>query len=521
MELKEIKTKNKIDLPGNKYLKKEIQLRDYQTVDIYQLLLSKTFVSSLATGLGKTLLTIATYTYIKERCPDSKLIVFCPRSAILQWAEEFQKFTDGIRTLCITSSKHTKKKRAVLYDDFFIKNKYDVLITSYGLLKNDNEIIVNFCSEHRKIYSAQEAIIVTYDEASIFKSISTNIQDAVVKLSSNSDRVYALSATCLMNRLSEIYGIYNGIGLNLWGNYTKFKKEFCKIEKLELWRFGKIIRLDQIVGYKNIDKFRDDIAPYFQARSKESVAKDLPSLITRKLIFDMDPEQEEKYNETVNGFMILSTTEFKVVDNPLSRLTYCQLISNCPKLVGMENVYSTKETELFRLLEDELEGEKVIIYTRFKSWVDILEQKFSETKINGEFLNVLRVTGAESSNDIEKNKKLFMESKDHNIMFITDAGSKSLNLQNAGVIIFLDTPYSYGSYLQILGRAQRIGSTHKSILVLHMINSSVDESVMQHLSNKKEIFDAVYKDEAPNVYEFTEENQTSDIFSIMKKIHKS
>jgi SNF2 family DNA or RNA helicase len=96
-------------------------------------------------------------------------------------------------------------------------------------------------------------------------------------------------------------------------------------------------------------------------------------------------------------------------------------------------------------------------------------------------------------------------------MFITTAGSASLNLQAAGVIIFYDTPWSYGDLVQTIGRAQRIGSIQEHILLLHFINKgTIDVRVMSKVSDKKDLSDDILGDTAKGALVFIEDDDTID-----------
>ena len=112
---------------------------------------------------------------------------------------------------------------------------------------------------------------------------------------------------------------------------------------------------------------------------------------------------------------------------------------------------------------EELVDEKIIIYSKFEKCVSYIEKILNKKKVN-----VLRITGRENQNEREKNKIKFHESSEHNIMFITNAGGEGINLQAASIVLFFDLPFSAGDYIQVIGRAHRIGSQHKSLMILHV-----------------------------------------------------
>jgi len=144
-------------------------------------------------------------------------------------------------------------------------------------------------------------------------------------------------------------------------------------------------------------------------------------------------------------------------------------------------------------LEDELQGEKVVIYTRFKTVVNRLEELITK-KLK---VKVTKITGDVKAEQREDNKLEFNTSSDTNIMIINSAAKEAVNLQSSGYLFFYDLPFSYGDFLQIIGRIHRIGSPHEKIFLMYMIcRDSVDEKTHNILVSKKELFDAILGDSA-------------------------
>ena len=74
---------------------------------------------------------------------------------------------------------------------------------------------------------------------------------------------------------------------------------------------------------------------------------------------------------------------------------------------------------------------------------------------------------------------------------------------------------SYGDYLQLVGRAQRIGSSHTSILVLHLINKkTIDEYVLKTLKKKQGLVASVFGETQTGELAF-EGDMTDSLFSEM------
>jgi len=508
----------------NKFIKESTKLRYYQVIGSLHMLLLERMVLGDATGIGKTIQVIATYSFLLDKEPGLKLLVVCQKSALDQWAEEFEKFTTGISTRIIRT-------------EFGKLKGYDARKAQYDLFK-ENVLIINYnpiLEEYEAIKTALGSnYMVTFDECIAFKNRKTQTHFACKFIADNARRVYGLSATIIKNGLEEVFGIYEVVVPGLFGKITKFKDTFCVQKLMKIRQNGRDRYFPKIIGYKNLPQFKQKIDPYFLIRRKEEVATELPKLISRKVMLDMLPEQRDAYRQALVGILYeerLKQDFFQVYDQvrvgctdekilkkyadlkekyekfltvdgkkrgKLAALTYCQMISNGPALVNMPGD-SSKEDEFLRLMKEELLTEKVILFTRFKSGIPRLEVLCERSGIK-----YVKITGDQNDKERQTARLTFMNDPACNLIFITTAGSASLNLQAAGAIIFYDTPWSYGDLVQTIGRAQRIGSIQDHILVIHFVNKgTIDVRVMGRVSDKKELSDQILGDTAAGALNFT------------------
>ena len=116
------------------------------------------------------------------------------------------------------------------------------------------------------------------------------------------------------------------------------------------------------------------------------------------------------------------------------------------------------------------------------------------------------------------NKNLFQDlNSGVNVIFINRAGSESINLQIASTFIFFDNPWSYGDYLQLIGRAQRIGSIHSSILSLHLVcRGTIDQYVLNKLEEKQGLVHTVFGESTMGELTF-DENFANTLFDDIVK----
>jgi SNF2 family DNA or RNA helicase len=523
------------------YLKESVVLRYYQVIGVLHLIKMTRMVLGDGTGLGKTVEMISAYCYLLSRNPNLKLIVVSPKSATSQWVDEFAKFTVNVDARRLEN--YGPKSRRDQYEDFWTNPARNVLVMHYHWFREDLRVYEPFIKGD---------FMVVFDEATAFKNHQSKTHAAALEVSRKASRCYGLTATLLKNNLIEGFGIYRVIHQAVFNTgITGFKARYC-VEKLQEIGARKI---PVVVGYKNVEHFRASIDPYFLGRAKYEVSKELPDLITKEVPVGLSDAQWEAYGEALEGLLTVGTPDGEKVEKevtPLAKLIYCQQIVNSPDLIGREGS-SEKENELFRLLDDEFEGEKTIIFSRFKKMVNRIEKLLGEKDVP-----CLRITGDEDEEQRNLSKLIFQEDKEaitrwaqkylvpkddpreeahrksvvkscHHlimmlknkvtpkIMLLTPAGTEALNLQSASVFIFYDSPWSPGDYEQLLGRMIRIGSVHASVIAVHLVcKGTIDDHVLMRLKEKAKTIKKAMGETTKGALTFEKESDIGDIMEKMK-----
>ncbi len=183
-------------------------------------------------GLGKTIQTISFL--LSEK--GAKSLIVTPTSLIYNWQDEFQKFA---KTLNIGVIHGSKEERMKVLDD---KEKYDVLLTTYGTLKNDfqlyKDIIFDYC---------------IIDEGQNIKNPLAQNTDSVKRI--NSKVRFALTGTPIENNLMELWSIFDFIMPGYLYSEERFQEKF--IDEVET----------------NIDKLKTLIRPFILRREKKECIK--------------------------------------------------------------------------------------------------------------------------------------------------------------------------------------------------------------------------------------------------------
>lgn len=382
--------------------------------------------------------------------------------------------------------------------------------------------------------------VVIFDECTAFKSMRTKTWEYADFLSRRAHRVYGLTATLLKNRLMEGYCIYRAIKPGVFTTKTKFYEDFCYIE---LKRVKGNRRIPVVLGYKNLERFREQIDPVFLGRKKHMVSDELPTLTTREVTVELSSPEDAKYGEALSGILELGDGDIKDYDEnkALVSLTYCQQVVDSLRLLKFDEgdeiesgmafdprkmkvgKLGTKEQALVDLITGELDEEKLIVYTRFASLVPRLQailkrEGVKSVAITGKVSGKKRAAAQDKFQDLESDTK---------VMFITAAGTEALNLQAAIATVFYDLPWSWGDYLQALGRMIRIGSPHQKVLAYHLVayrpnrskkdSKTIDHHVLGLLRSKRNFIDKILGEGAVGALKF---DRSSSIIELVRQMQE-
>lgn len=494
-------------------------IKEFQKQAILHLIRMPRFILGDAVGLGKTLDTLVAFAWLKAKNPQAKMVVVTTKSTTYQWADECEKYTT-LRPKVMADSYHGLKSSYARYAqmrDFLEKDEWDILICKYDSLKGHRKVVVEDGVRQRQRESEEEMmyrgmfkdhrdkLVLTLDECHRFRATGTQTRHFISRVCRYPQRVWALTATAIKNGLDEFYSIAVAIGVQPLGPMTQFWEEYCLWREQHVGR-GRTIKL--IRGYQNVAYFKEQLRPFFLGRSQKQVKEKLPALVTAYHPIDLDEKQRKLLTEIPMGLIELPPIMIKVAgeiflkerdpENEMTQLSCQQLVANHWALIDRNNPdsfltssLSPKEDALLDMLDGEYRGEKVVVYTKYRSWIDRLEWltkngKFTERKF-------LRITGAENEAKRNENKRLFQDpNSGYDLIVVNAAGMEGINLQQAAHMIMLDVPWSWGDLIQLVGRMVRMASPH-SACTLHIMvaKGTIDEYAIETLRGKKGVFEAI------------------------------
>ena len=411
-------------------------------------------------GLGKTVQILSVIlSYIEESNDSKTSIVVSPSSLTLNWLNEAKKFAPNLKVQVIRGTSAERKRLIENID------KYDLIITSYDLLKRD--------IQYYKEYSFRYAIA---DEAQYLKNSTTQNAKAIKQIKSMSR--FALTGTPIENSLAELWSIFDFIMPGYLFNYKDFKTKYeTPIVKDE--------------DEKSLKKLKMLIEPFILRRTKKEVLTELPEKTVTVLNNEMDEEQEKLYLTYLaqakeeladeienNGF---EKSQIKI----LALLTRLRQICCHPKLF-IENYkgHSSKLDQCMEIVEDATEaGHKILIFSTYTSMFDLLEKELGARNIN-----YFKLTGSTKVDERIKMVDEFNETNNAKVFLISlKAGGTGLNLTGADMVIHYDPWWNLSAENQATDRAYRIGQKNNVQVYKLITKNSIEEKIYELQKRKSEL----------------------------------
>lgn len=433
-------------------------------------------------GLGKTLQTICflakllTATTGTNASKKKVVLIVCPASLLYNWRLEVEKFAPSLKT----SIYHESSRNL---DDFFSVSEVQVLITSYGTLRSDFDLL-----------QAIEWEAVVLDESHTIKNPAAQITKAVYQLRSKA-RI-ALSGTPVMNNSVDLYAQLQFLVPGLLGSLEFFRREYA-------------IPIDRDQDQEKILALQKLTAAFLLRRTKKQVATDLPPKTESILWCEMGTEQKALYDETLTQIresLFLNIKKEGIGKNKLSILQGMQKLRQiCAApglLAGNETVPAVKAAVLLEILTEKRKENKVLVFSQFKGVLHLLADGCRKSGIDyyhfdGDTAASQRMAMVEAFQSPGNEVNVFLIS--------LKAGNTGLTLTAADLVYLVDPWWNTAVQQQAIDRAYRIGQT-KAVFAYQMIcKDSIEEKIIALQQRKRSLSDALVSEENAFMKTLTEE----------------
>ena len=389
----------------------------------------------------------------------------CPSSLCLNWQNEADKFTTGIKSIVIHGTLEERIKQIEAIPE------YNIVITSYELLKRDIE-------EYQKCNYQFKYIIA--DEAQYIKNNNTQNAKAIKNISAETR--FALTGTPIENSLSELWSIFDFIMPGYLFGYRKFK---------ELYETPIIKDNDGIT----MQKLKKLIEPFVLRRIKGEVLTELPDKMVTVLNSQMVDEQKDIYLAYLAKAKKNAFEEIKENGIEKSQIKILALLTRlrqicCHPSLFIENYKgeSGKLNQCIEIVKDAIQsGHKILLFSGYTAMFEIIEKE-----LNKENIEYLKLTGQTKVSERINLVDEFNNDPDKKLFLISlKAGGTGLNLVGADVVIHYDPWWNVSAENQATDRTYRIGQKRNVQVYKLITKNSIEEKIYDLQKRKKVLIDSM------------------------------
>ena len=430
-------------------------------------------------GLGKTLQVM---TLIEDSISKDRVsLVVAPATLIYNWQDEIKKFSNQLKTVCITGNIAQRKKLIENLQD------YDVVITSYDYIRRDFEL-----------YKDYQFYYFILDEAQYIKNQSTKNAQAVKLI--NGKYRFALTGTPIENSLAELWSIFDFLMPQYLYNYHHFKETY------------------EIPIIKNEDqekqaKLKRFVEPFILRRTKKDVLTELPDKIENNVLIPFTPDEEKVY--LANLSTINTELQSAIQVNHIDKIQILAMMTRlrqlcCDQRILYNNVQepSSKLKACMDIIETAKENEqKILLFSSFTKSLDLIEAELRKKDISYYVL-----TGATTKIKRHQLVNAFQNDKTTVFLISLKAGGTGLNLTSASTVIHFDPWWNMSAQNQATDRAYRIGQTNNVQVYKLIMKNSIEEKIQKLQEQKQDLSNMFIENNHGSITQMS----TADIIDLFK-----
>lgn len=413
-------------------------------------------------GMGKSIQIISLLLDEQKNGTSSRKtsLIVAPSSILYNWENELKMFGTSIKYALVLGNKEQRVE--ILHKS----DEYELLITSYELLKRDIEL-----------YKDKKFRFEIIDEAQYIKNHTTDSAKAVKKI--NAETRFALTGTPVENRLSELWSIFDYLMPGFLYSYTKFKEKF----ETPIIKHG---RSEELKGLNRLTN------PFILRRLKKDVLKELPDKIESNVYTKMEGEQlklytalRERLRESINNDEF-NNEKLRV----LAELTKLREVCCQPALCFEDYTGESAKLETcMELIRDGVaSNHKILLFSQFTSMFPYIKERLIEE--NFTFYELTGSTSKEKRNYLVNS---FNNDKTNVFLISLKAGGTGLNLTGADMVIHYDPWWNIAAQNQATDRAYRIGQTNDVLVFKLIMKDTIEEKILRLQEFKEKLSEDILK----------------------------
>lgn len=529
----------------NKYIKDNLQLRDFQIEAVNFLISKKHALLALPTGTGKTITAFTLYANLlqeslKDHSSGKKLrLLFITEKPLIPQVIS-QDLPNYFNLPFAYVYNNTKNQRILNYKQW-VANKA-ILVINYQSLR------IDFDDLGRIFKSIDFNFITILDEATNFKSPNADVSHKIKLLCKASKRAYAMTATPASSGLYDIFNIMNTIGASPYNTKAEFDRIHCDFKNNKMFYFRamdkkfiatgrpskdgkaqqafvslrnklKLTGSVKIMNKPSVGIFKvisDHNASFQWIVPNKLVSKSALTIMHRDRpihinvsIFDdkqrIGYKNIKVFREVSKDLMFVRAKKDIVKELPPITISYryCQESDESKKAI--KELYESDKVSASQIeiasntpqvyCNSVIDGFICDKFQQLAHFIrdDIPNSKVlvyfpytSATRILKEYLDSeleCKVAYATGEGqDNNKQVKIFTEDPECRVLIGTRTLLKGFNIQKADYIAILQSPYTASDTFQLWGRINRIGGDYNPKNVIYFLNEGTrDELILENV----------------------------------------
>jgi SNF2 family DNA or RNA helicase len=472
------------EVPRSDCLQCGVRFRRHQRVGISWLYLRKKALLADSVGTGKTIHAAGLMALLmeKERLTTRRRAVVITRpSALGQWEAQLKRMIPSINLIVASGDQRERRIRYGL--------SWEVCLIGYQMFQRDIELLMTH---------PVDTMIV--DDVDPIRNRTNKTARVLKRMAATCEQVVIMTGTPLQKRLHEMHSVVEPLGgRRVFGSEKAFLERYTRRERQIYWRGRRKIVTQKVVGYKNVDEFKELLAPLALRRTAVDIDDvDLPAIQPQTVWLDLTPAQREAYDELREGVLRIRRETGDDVKQAaaLAQMLYgariCSGIGALdPTLDAPTN--SSKMEWVMDTLQGDLSDEKVVLFANFTDTIKCLHRRFAEAGIEQ-----VTIWGPENNRKIREDRiRRFWTDPSCQVLIGTSSIEQSLNLQVSRHMICMDTLLNPARMEQLAGRLRRDGSRYGTVYIhnLRCIDTQ-EEGYQQLLEREQALIDHVWEEES-------------------------
>ena len=405
-------------------------------------------------GLGKTVQAIAIALHYRSEWP---LLVVCPTSLALTWAEELERWVPELLPgdINMVHSHHNSALATA-----------KVTLLPYGRL---------LCKEKQRLADSVAGArfgVVVVDEAHALKSKEAQRYQLLLPTLRAARRLVLLTGTPALSRPVELWTLLNALrpDVGAWRQYKDYVERYCDA-KLKF--FGRVRRYD-VTGCSHADELHAQLAQHVMVRRlKADVLSQLPEKRRMRVVISLPSGgRAAELAELEAQRAKLASSDVLGRQRLLSQLT-----------VALASAKAAVAAEYTLELIGSTPEKRVLYFAHHLAALDAME---SAAAAHG--VTTFRIDGsvpaAERASLVSRFQSL-PAGKEAIFVLSIQAGGQGLTLTSASTVVFGELRWVPGEMLQAEDRVHRLGQTARGVNIHYLVaKGSADEAMWGVLQKK-------------------------------------